>query len=97
MGKRLIIKQRAYNSIERIAKNIFEEGYPERARSFATELINFAQELTNTSDSFAFCRHKQFAKKEFKCIPYRKNYIFIISVKNDVVIIHNITIAKKIR
>ena len=97
MGKKLIIQKRAYNSIEKISKTIFDDGFPERSRNFSYELVRFAYELKNIAESFSKCRHKNLAKKNFKCIPYKKNYIFIISVKDKLVTIHNIIPAKKIR
>ena len=83
MGKRLIIQKRAYNSIEKISKTIFDDGYPDRAKNFFNELIMFAYELKNIAKSFTKCRHKEFAKKNLKCIPYKKNYIIIFSVTNE--------------
>ncbi len=97
MGEKTIINKRALNSINNFYKIISEKGYPERAKKFTEDLYNFAYELTPIAESFSKCRHKNLAKKNFKCIPYKKNYIFIISVKDKLVTIHNIIPAKKIR
>ena len=98
MGEKPIINQRAINSINSIFKYISEEGYPEQAKKLVNDLYDFAFSLADTADSLAFCRHKAFFKRKQKCIPYKKNYIFIVSVnKRKVVTIHNIVPAKKIR
>ena len=97
MGEKTIINKRAINSINSFYKIISEEGYPERAKKFTKELYDFAYQLTPIAKSFSDCRHKYFAKKNLKCIPYKKNYIFIVSIKNNLIIIHNIVPAKKIR
>ena len=78
-------------------KHIHKEGYPERAKKFYIDILEFTNELKNTADSFAVCRHNIFANKNYKCVPYKKNYVVILSIKNHLVTIHNIIPAKKIR
>lgn len=97
MGEKIIINKRAINSINNFYRIISENGYPERAKKFTEELYNFAYQLTPIIESFSSCRHENFAKKNFKCVPYKKNYIFIVSIKENLVTIHNIIPAKKIR
>ena len=91
------ILQRAENSIFKFAKYIDKQGYPDRAFSFVSEIYDFINSLSISGDSFAVCRHKSFAKKDYKCIPYKKNYIIILSIQNDIVTIHNVIPARKIR
>ena len=97
MEKTLIIKQRALNSINKIAKRISFEGFPDTAIKVNNDLFQFAEKLTDRAESFALCRHKIFYKRNNKCIPYKKNYIFIVSVTTKQVVIHNVVPAKLIR
>ena len=91
------ILERAENSIFKFAKYIDKQGYPDRAFSFISEIYEFINSLSISGESFAVCRHKAFSKKKYKCIPYKKAYIIILSIQNDIVTIHNIIPSKKIR
>lgn len=97
MERELVIKERALKRIISFSKTIYDSGYPERADKFANQLFKFAEELRLTAESFSLCRHGVFQKKGFRCIPFKKNYIFIISITPELLIIHNIVHAKQIR
>ena len=97
MEKQLVITKRAINSINKIYQRIYLSGYPERAEKFTQELYDFARTFKDRAEYFSLCRHKVFSRKAFKCVPFKKNYIFIIAIKQDTIYITNIVLAQRIR
>jgi len=95
--KQIVILERAENNIFKFADYISKQGYSDRAYSFVSEIYDFINTLNISAQSFSICRHSHIAKKKYKCIPYKMNYVIIFSVTDKFITIHNIVPAKKIR
>lgn len=94
---KVIIKPRAQNSIEKIANYISKKGYPETAVKFVDGLEEFINSLANFPDKYQISRHKAFAKKTFRQVPFAKNYIIIYKVIDNVLYVFNVIHASRIR
>ena len=94
---KVIIKPRAQNSIKKIANYISEEGYPETALRFVDRLEKFINSLPNYPDKYQKSRHKAFAKKSFRQVPFVKNYIIVYKVIDNVLYVYNVIHASRIR
>lgn len=93
----VIIKERAQRSIRRIARFIFDKGYPETAMLFAIRLDEFAKSLGVMPEKYQICIQKSYARKKFRCVPFENNYVFIYKIANDKVYVLNIVQAARIR
>lgn len=92
----VIIKERAQRSIRNIARFIFDKGYPETAVKFAMRLEKFANGLGMLPEKYPVCKQKSYAKKNFRCVPFERNYIFIYKITNDKVYVVNVVHAARI-
>ena len=74
---KVIIKPRAQKSIEKIVTYISIKGYPETALKFADRLEGFINSLADFPDKYEISRHKSFAKKSFRQVPFQKNILYL--------------------
>ena len=94
---KVIIKPRAQKSISNIAFYISSQGYPETAIKFANRLEDFIYSLASFPDKFQISRHRAFAKKTFRQVPFEKNYIVVYKVVNNILCVYNVIHGSRIR
>ncbi|MBI4648587.1 MAG: type II toxin-antitoxin system RelE/ParE family toxin [Bacteroidia bacterium] len=93
----VVIKERAQKSIRKITRYIFDKGYPETAIKFTKQLEEFAMTLGFFPEKYPICRQKSYNKRQYRCVPFNKNYIFIYKVQNHKVVVFNVVHAARIR
>ncbi len=89
-------REKATDSILKIASFIEEKGYPEAAEKFANELYDFGLSVGEIPQGYPVCRHLFLAKHKMRCAVFRKNYIFVYKIVKKHVIIYNIIPARAI-
>ena len=93
----VIVSPRAENSLDKIGEYISKQGYPETSIKFLIRLNSFFNSLSTHPEKYPYCRHKSFARRNFRCVPFAHNYIIIYKVFPEKVIIKNVVHAKRIR
>ncbi|OFY39308.1 MAG: hypothetical protein A2275_13105 [Bacteroidetes bacterium RIFOXYA12_FULL_35_11] len=86
----VVFRPKASDSIDKIVIYIEENGYPETAIKFSNKLYKFAYSLTLFPNKYAVCRHPQFAKRNYHCAVFHKNYIFVYKLVKNHLVIYNI-------
>ncbi|MFP4060055.1 MAG: type II toxin-antitoxin system RelE/ParE family toxin [Bacteroidales bacterium] len=94
---KVVIKPRAQKSIEKIANYISKKGYPETAIKFVDRLEEFINALPSFPEKHQISRHKAFAKKSFRQVPFAKNYVIIYKEVDNVLYVYNVIHASRIR
>ncbi len=94
--RKVILKLKATEQISAIAYYIARRGNPVNSETFADKLHYFAQSISAFPLKYPFCKAKKFERKGYRCAVYRKDYVFVYGVKEDLVtvfqVVHTLTI-----
>lgn len=99
MGKKekIIFREKAKQSIRSIVYYIVISGYPETAKKFNKKLVDFANSLAMFPNKYPVCRHKRFAKHNYRCAVFEHDYIFIYKTFRSRLVIYNVVHCSRIR
>ena len=84
----------AKNSILEIVKYIEVRGYPGNAKKFYFEIEKFGESLGNFPNKYAICRQIHLAKRKMRCVPFKRNYMFIYKKVDSQLKIYNVVHVK---
>ncbi len=86
----IVIKERAAISKAEIMIYISDEGNPERAYKLYEEFYNFIRTLSSFPYKYPVCRITRYFKREFRCVVFKKNYIFVYKPFKTKLVIYNV-------
>lgn len=87
----------AERQITAIAIYIEQKGFPENAEKFANKLYDFGDSLGILPVSFPVCRNKVFAKRNFRCAVFHRDYVFVYKVFKNKITIHLVVHTSRIK
>ena len=87
----------AERQITAIAIYIEQKGFPDTAEKFACKLYDFGDGIGIIPEGFPTCRNKIFAKRNFRCAVFQKDYIFVYKVFKSKITIYLVIHASRIR
>lgn len=92
----VVFTARARKSISNISMYIEEEGYHETAEKFAEKLFDFGNSLGIFPEKYPICRHEPYAKRKYRCVTFKKYYVFVHKLVKDQLIIYNVIHGKRL-
>ncbi|MCD4790236.1 MAG: type II toxin-antitoxin system RelE/ParE family toxin [Bacteroidales bacterium] len=92
----VIFRRSASEDIANISYYITTKGYPENAKRFVDKLHKFGESLGIFPEKYTICRHKQFARKNFHCAVFDKNYVFVYKIETARIVIYNVIHTKRL-
>lgn len=86
----VLYKKRAAFEIACIAFYVAGKGYPETAHKYNKKMYEFGNSLGTFALKYALCRHPVYAKRNYHCAVFDKNWVFIYRIENKKVVIYNV-------
>jgi addiction module RelE/StbE family toxin len=101
MGLSIIMKvdfsETARKELENAFHYIADQGYPERALKYTERIEQFCHSLSIMPDKYSICRHKRFARWQYRCAVFESSYVIVYKVHSETVFILRVLHGKQIK